>query len=223
MPLYEQEIVKVDLVLVGVRLLSESQQVNAFSELADGEVVSPSTGLVSMEQRPIEPATRLELPKARIVLASDSQQSSIEQLYPDEDDLPRFADIVTLASRCSNLDSALVAVHGYSLAMAYRQDSGMDALRYLGKHMFGEVPFAAEGWDSVGGTGKCMYESPDGHWEFFVEPRFQKRDTDRVFLHLNLYRGQATIPNRKEIIEMLQLVWKQAYDLAFRIDEGRIA
>jgi hypothetical protein len=223
MPLYEQEIVKVDLVLVGVRLLSEPQQVSAFTALTGRDVVSSGTDLVSMEQGVLDPVTRLELPKDRIVLGLGSQRSTIERTYPDEDDLPRFADIVTLAARCSNFNSALVAVHGYNLAMVYRQDSGMNTLRYLGKHMFGEAAFAAEGWNPVGGTGKLLYESPDGRWEFFVEPRLQKQDTDKVFLQLNLHRGQATIPSREEIIDSLNFMWKQAQDLAHRIDQRVLA
>ncbi len=221
MPLCEQEVLKVDLVLVGVRLLPTPDQVTKFSEAVGEDVVPAGTGLVlRADHGNPEQATRLELPKDRIALELSSGRSIIERDYPTEHELSRFADIVTLATDSSGLDNVPPRGHGYNLAMVYRQDSGEGALSYLGKRLFGDVTFAAQGWNPVGGTGRLMYESPDGLWEFVVEPRLQKRDTDRVFLHLNLYREQTTIPGREEIVSALGLIWREAHALANRIHEG---
>ena len=223
MPLYEQEIVKFDLVLVGVRLLSEPQQVSAFSASAGGDVVPAGTGLVlSPDQRNPEQTTRLELPKDRIALELGPRRSAIERDYPIEDDLPRFADIVTLATENSSLDndSASPKVHGYNLAMVYRQDSGESTYRYLGQRLFGRDAFAAPGWNSMGGIGKLTYEAPSGRWEFVVEPRFREFETDRVFLQLNLQKEQPTIPGKEEIVNAFGLICREAYALANRIDAG---
>lgn len=220
MPLYEQMILKVDLVLVGVRLLSEPQQVNAFSALVGEEVVPAGVGLAFMEdQRTPEQATRLELPKDRITLALGTSRSTIERAYPSASDLPRLAEIATMAVDSSEFGSALPTAHNYTLEMVYRQDSE-NAYRYLGQRLFRGDAFAAQGWSTIGGAGKLAYESSDGRWEFIVEPRFHARDTDRVFLLLNLHREQPAIPSQEEIATSLELMWNQAYALADRLDVG---
>ena len=221
MPLYEHLILKVDLVLVGVGLLLEPLQVDAFSALADGEVVPTGVGLALTEtQKTPEPATRLELPRDRITLELSAGRSVIERAYPSASDLSRFADVVTLAVDKSELGSAVPTSHGYNLEMVYRQESGENAYRYLGQRLFPGDAFADQGWSPAGGAGKLAYESLDGRWECIVEPRFRARDTDKVFLLLNLHKEQSAMPSREEIVTFLELVLNQAYALADRIDAG---
>lgn len=221
MSLYDHEVIKINLSLMGARLLSEPDQVARFSASVGEEVVPVGANLVFRDdQRPLEHATRLELPKDRIAIVLGANGSGIERAYPSTSDLPRLTEVVTLAADSSELGDALPTAHGYNLEMVYRQDSGENAHRYLGQRLFGGDAFAAQGWSVDGGAGRLNYESPDGRWEFIVEPRFRARDTDKVFLLLNLHRELPGMPSREDIVASFKLLWDQAHELGHRIDRG---
>lgn len=226
MRLCEQETIKVNLTLLGVKLLSSPQQVEVFSASAGAEVEATGTGLTIVGDQSIPtPTIRLELPKDRITLNLDADRSVIARTYPSESDLPRLAEVATLAADISKLGDALPTAHGYNVEMVYRLESGENAYKYLGQHLFGEGEdsLAAQDWCAVGGAAKKTYESPTGRWEFLVEPRFRSSDTDKVFLLLNLHREQPAMPGQEEIATSFGLVWSQAHALMNRIDTGASA
>ncbi len=224
MALHEQEAIKVNLVLVGIRLLTESRQLESFSELVGGDAVTRTLGLeFTSAQKPPEPTTLLEFPKDRITLQLGAGRSVIERAYPDTSDLhdlSRIAEVTTLAVDKSELDGALPTGHDYNVEMVYEQDSGETADKYLSQRLFRANDLAAQGWDAVGGGGRLTYEASDERWEFVAEPRYRSRDTHKVFLALNLHKEQPVIPEQSDIATTLERVWNEACALSDRIDRG---
>ena len=220
MRLLEHEALRVNLIMLGANMLSSSQQVEAFSASVDSEVERTGTGITFMRDQSIPtPNIRLELPKDRIALELEANRAIIERAYPSRDDLLRLAEVATLAADNSELGDALPTAHGYNVEMVYRLESGASAYAYLGQHLFGEGEdaLAAPNWNAVGGAARKTYGSPEGRWEFTIEPRFRASDTDKVFLSLNLHKEQPGVPSQEIIATSLELVWNQARALMGRL------
>jgi len=219
MSLHGHEVIRVNLVLMGLELLSEANQVNAFSEAVGTEVTPGANLAFTIPSGTPEPVARLELSSERIALEIGINRTIIERSYPSADDLQRLAEVAILATDTSELNDALPGAYGFNLEMVYHQDSGEDTFNYLGNRLFGNSFLAIPEWTLVGGIGRQMYTSPAGRWDVLVEPRFQKLDTKKVFLRLNLHVECQAFLDHNQVLESLEGVWDQAHEIVQHIDE----
>lgn len=216
------EVLKISLVLLGIRYLAKPEQVKQFSNTIGGEVMQSPHMVFSLPQGQPEIITRCEVPKERTVLELQRNRTIIERSFPTKEDIKRFAEVASLAAQMSDFsETTIPQSYGFNVESVYQQHSGVNALNYLGHRMFSDPVTASDDWELFGGVANLTYDSPDGRWNFKAEPRFNELETDKVFLQLNLHQEQPQkIPNQTDIIESVNNVWKKMHTLAVTIDGG---
>ncbi len=222
MPVEVQDVLKINIVFVGIGVLNDPGKVAAFSDAVGAEVLraGEEIGLVGG----ISPAAaavgqRLALQRDRISIGSSPDRTAIEREFPLESDLQRLADVADEALRSREGEEFPRAV-GYNLEMVYDQDSGFPAFQYIGKRLFREDTFAPEGWELAGGAGRLVFGSAAGRWTVQIEPRLGDASSSRVYLNLNFHIEGQKLPDRAEMLRTFQHVWSQSHDFAQRLDEG---
>lgn len=215
-----QDVLKANIVLVGVHLLAASEQLEAFQQAVDTDVVSSGFGLnVGATGNTQDTVHVLTISRDRITLELSSAKSTIERDYPSDEDLDRLGDIAGLA-----LEKTGSAVHarafGYNVELVYVQDSGLPATEYLAQRLFaGALPTVGESQLS-GGRGTLSFVDGTTHWNVSVESRFRNDKTAKVFLSLNMHANEQRVPSEDEIKASLRRTWKEAITFIERIDES---
>ena len=209
-----QDILKVNLVLVGLRVLETEAEIQAFQIGAGAEVAT----------RPLpvpDPPLVLALERERIALETSAQRTVVQQSYPDVADFGRIARIATLAfESTAGISQDLTVVHGYNIDAVFRQVSGLDSLAYLAQRLFDPVLSRKLGWDLAGGTGNLSFvESTGRRWSFNVEPRAFDMQTG-IFVSTNSEVTQP-IPSQDEIERALHDCWEQTKRFIAVLDEER--
>ena len=177
MPATVQDILKVNIVLVGIGLLNNPNEAKAFSDAVNTEVVTSGVGLsFGMPTLPPEPGRTLELQRDRISLQLMPGRTAIERGFVSgSGDLGRLADVVGLALEHTHLGNEDVpTAFGYNIELVYDQTTGRSALGYIGAGMFGRGGLTVPDWKLVGGPGRFVFDSQDGRWSIRVEPRFKR-------------------------------------------------
>ena len=226
MPIELQDVLKTNVVLLGVVLLGEQQQRDKFAELVGTEITSEVLISGSIPPRPTigspanvpETGLVLSLHRDRVQLVSAPSRSSIERQYPTFDDLERLAEVAGYAIDLTDLGEQTPIAFGFNVDLIYRQTEEKSSERYIAERLFPHQRFGIEEWTLVGGGGKLSFEGNGARWNFTVEPRANDPSGRRVYLSLNLHRDRQHVPNREEILVSLQEIWDRSRDFATQFD-----
>ena len=215
-----QDVVKINVVFVGIGLLNTPAEFDAFSKAVDADVQISAAGLL-LGVPPIvpEPGRKLEIPRERITLDVSTVRSAIEREYPSEGDVSRLAEVAGCAVQNTAPQERPPAAFGYNIEIIFNQTSGFPSLRYLGDRLFHQRDFGTDDWNLVGGTGRLIFDSVDGRWTIHVEPRYNSDETHQVFVSLNLHKAEQRLPNADEIRQSFSNVWNGAHTFITRFDE----
>ncbi len=228
MAITRQEVLKLNVVLLGASLLAEPDEQFRFANRVAADISSEV--LVSGPNMPVpsgfgievdEAATLLTLLKDRIALHTFSTRTIIEQDYPVSDDLERLASVVVFAIECTNPGRVALTAFGVNLQMSFASDSDPYGQRYIGERLYGGRILGDEAWTLLGGTGRVFYESEDGAvWNFNLEPRGNDPTNQRVYLGVNMHMSDPIDLTGDVILTALREVWKQTQCFAVRLDEA---
>ena len=213
-----EDVLQVNLVLAGVRLLNTPNERAAFNRIVGTEVSeAPGVGELTFnapEGTPIDLAPKtLTLNRDRISLSLLPDRSTISRDYPSEEDLERLGDVVKFAIDRSNLEGQQLRASGFNLDAVYELSTEETAIQFIGTRMFAPNLFHEAGYGFAGGQCRLHLTRNDELWNITVEPRRGDLTTNKVFVGLNLHRPESKIPSRYEIRKSLQEVWAQAHSL----------
>lgn len=215
-----QDVLKANLVLVGVGLLSKSEEHTAFVNAVEADVVVSGTGIaLGIPAIAPESGRRLTLNRDRITLELFPSRSVIEREYPTLEELGRLAQVAGFAIAKTNLSGQGLQAFGFNIELVYNQTSGDSALRYLGQRLFAPVFPGNTGQILVGGAGRLIFEDGEGRWTVTVEPRFGDEAETRVFMSLNLHIVSQKFPEEAEVKSSLEKAWHKAHSFVEHLDQ----
>ena len=212
------EVLKAELVLVGVGLIKTPEELVAFRSAVGSDVVAALSLTTNIPSGITEPGGSLTVDRERISLDISPSRAVIRRDYPSLDDLARLVQVAGFAITNTDLADQKPRAFGYNIELVYDQDSGLSASRYLADRLFTPGSFVIEGGQFIGGAGRLIYEGSGKRWTIAIEPRFNDNETTRIFLTLNLHRGEQRLPDEEEISASLQEAWEQAHSFAKRLD-----
>ena len=215
------EVVKANLVLVGLRLLSAPEEFEAFRRAVGTDVQMAGTGLaMNIRSGLTEPMISLALNKDRIAIELSPDRSTINRDYPLREDLRRLAEVAGQAiSNTKSIAEQQPRAYGFNIELVLDQDSGVPAFEYLSKRLFDVGPLGNEGWQFVGGAGKLIFSDSGRRWTINLEPRFNDETESRIFLTVNLHEAEQDPPTADQIREFLEELWDEVHDFVQRLDK----
>lgn len=209
------DVLKVELVLDGVMLLLNPEEIEAFRSVVDADVVVTDKGAFNLGKR-------FTFGRERIVLDTDmssSVQTTLSREYPVETDLGRLTEVAGHAITQSNLLDQQPQGSVYRIDLIYDQDSGLPAAKYLANKLFTAEVHSHAGWELQGGFSRIVFADGDRQWGVSVEPRFGSDVTNTVYLSLARFSKELRLPNEGEIGVVLEEVWCRAHDFPNQLDE----
>ena len=214
------EVVKANLVLVGFRLLSAQNEIEAFRRAVGTDVRTVEAGLaVNVQSGLTEPLIGLALNKDRIALELAPARSTISRDYPQREDFPRLAEVAWQAIKNTSIGEQQLRAYGFNIEMVLDQDSGTPAFEYLSKRLFDVGPLGNDGWQFVGGAGKLIFSDSGRRWTINLEPRFNDETESRIFLNGNLHEARQDTPTADQIRESLEELWDEMCAFGQRLDK----
>lgn len=216
-----QDVVKANLVMVGVRLLGTPEDFEGFKRSVDTDVQIAGAGLIAdVSAGMTEPGYTFALNRDRITLELSRSRSTISRDYPSREDLRRLAEVAWQAIYNSSLTGEQPQAFGFNLEMIFDQDSDVPAFGYLSSRLFNVESLGNEGWQFVGGAGRLIFDDGGQHWTISLEPRFNDNSETRVFLSANLHVGEQPLPDEVGIRESLEKVWDNIHEFVRRLDNS---
>ena len=214
------EVIKANLVLVGLRLLSGQEEFEAFRRAVGSDVQAAGTGLaMNIRTGLTEPMIGLALNRDRITIELSPDRSTINRDYPLREDLRRLAEVAGYAIDNTPEEEQQLQAFGFNMDMIFDQDSEELAFEYLSRRLFNAGPLGNEGWQLVGGAGKLIFDDGDRRWTISLEPRFNDATESRVLLTANLHRPEQRLPTEDEIRNSLEGLWDETHLFVQRLDE----
>ena len=225
MPIESQDMLKINIVLVGVALLAEQEQQDSFANAVGTEMDLET--IVSGRLFPLpgiggpaggETGWSMRLRRDRIRIDSLSSRTTIEKEYPESDNLERLADITGRAISLTDLEGQALTAFGFNVESVYRPASDESSAEYLAKRLFPNQQGAIDGCVMTGGAGQLTFEGGGAKWTITMGPRANDPSGRRVFLGFNLHRDSEQMPDQQEILRSLEQVWKCSLDFAAQLD-----
>ena len=220
MPAQVRDVLKANIVFVGLELLTKPTEVTEFSEALGVDPVLAEAGLIlGISSGRAGTGRKIALQRDRINIELIPDRTVIEREYPEEGALDRLAEVVDHAVRHTALNGGKPRAFGYNFELVYDQTSGHPSFQYLGSRLFGNGGFALEDWNLVGGAGRLLFDSSDGRWTIQVEPRHNDEETTRVFMNVNLHKTEQRVPDLSELKMTFAQVRERAYAFVAHLDE----
>ncbi len=215
------DVLKANVVLVGLGLLRDLESVSAFSERVGSDVLLDDVGLtVGVPVGKKELPSGSEMQRERISVKMLPDRTVIEREFPSRSDLRYLGQVLEKASETAGAQQRALRAYGYNIEVVFGQISEAPSLKYLGARLFGKSEFVPANWSVVGAMGQLYFDSPMGRWTIQLEPRFNDPNGDRVFMSLNLHKEEHTLPDAGSVRQSLESVWDQAHDIVARLDGG---
>ena len=214
------EVVKANIVLVGLRLLSAPEEIESFKHTIGTDVQLAGVGMgVNVQTGLAEPGLSLILNRDRITLDLSPSQSAINRDYPLREDLARLAEVAGKAVSNTSGEEQDLRAFGFNIEMVFDQDSDLPAVGYLSRRLFDVDGLGSEGWQFIGGAGKLIFGDEGRRWTVALEPRFGDETESRVFLSVNLHKARQSPPTEDEIRNSFEELWDEVHDFVQRLDE----
>ena len=213
-----QDVLKVNVVFVGIGLLDEPASLEGFRVSVGSEVVpegvifEPHPGGAPMQGQ------ILRLAKDRISLESSPFRTLVNRDYPTKDELARLAEVAGGAIANTNLETRKPRAFGFNVELVYDQSSESSALSYLANRIFSPHVSGIQGWELIGGAGRFIFNENAHRWTVRIEPRLNEENTTKVFLALNFHVNEERLLDESEILDFLVKTWEQAHNFVERID-----
>ena len=214
------EVVKANLVLVGLHLLGAPGEVEAFKRVVGSEVQLAATGLIAnLQSGTADPGRALILNRERIALELSQSRSTISREYPSRGDLRGLAKVAWQAIVNTSSAESKPRTFGFNIDLVFDQGSGTPAFGYLSSRLFDVGLLGDKDWQLIGGAGSLIFDDGGRRWTFKLEPRFNDANESKVFLSVNLHMGNHPLPDEEGIGTSLEEVWKKVHDFVQRLDE----
>ena len=214
-----EDVLSLNVVLVGIELLKTAPEVDACSAAIGRELIQAGAFIDTLAHMPPVRGRVLRSPRERILVEVSELRSRVTKEYPAAiDDVALVARVAAKAIANTSVQESVVSAHGFNFSMVYSPESGEDALRYLGRRIFAPPAFVPEGWSSLGGQGKLQFQDEVRQWTITLEPRLQASNTSKVFVDVNLHVPEAGFPQEEQMETQLRTVWEQAHTLIEAID-----
>ena len=212
-----EDVLQVNLVLVGLTLLNTQQETSAFRQAARTEVLSTETGVANEMISGTHTLNR-----DRITIARTPDRSSIAREFPTKEDLIRLAEVAVMAISNTDLSGQALRAFGYNIELTFEPDPPQDAVGYLGTRLFRTDLFQTEERKLRGGSGKMYFEKDGRYWQAALEPRLNDESATRIFAGVNLHRPETDLSllTEGEIRNSLESLWSEAHSLVNDIDRG---
>ena len=214
-----EDVLSVNVVLVGLELLKTAPEVAAFSAAIGREFLQDGGFIDAGPQMAPVPGRVVRSPRERILVELSAHRSRVTKEYPTSiDDVALVARVTAQAIASTTIQEPEVPSHGFNFAMVYSPDPDEDALRYLGRRIFAPPTFSHEEWTAIGGFGRLKFQDGSRQWTITLEPRLQALNTSKVFLEVNLHVPEAGVPEEDQMETQLRMLWQRAHTLIEAID-----
>ena len=214
-----QDVLKANIVLLGVGLLTKSEELDAFRDAVDTEVEIGPNLFLGGPLPNIEASGMVTLNRDRILVHVFPSRSTIAREYPSFEDLGRLAEVAGYAIAKTDLEDRRPQAFGYNIELVYDQDSGLPAVRYLADRLFAAEISGNEGWQLIGGAGRLVFDEDGKPRSITIEPRFDDRAATKISMSLNVHENEQRLPDEGEIKDALEETWRQAHEFVNRLDE----
>ena len=214
-----QDVLKVNIVLVGVGLLRLSDEAMKFRDAVGSEMTPSETGMLAgFPLANAEPGIAVSLNKDRIRLDLSPAQSMITRDYPLRDELDRLADVIRLAISVTDTSNQQPTGFGYNIELTFDQTTGGPASQYLADRLFRNDLTTSLGWQPQGGTARLFFRDQESSWSLTLEPRFLYEGSGRVFVSANRHFDEPPLPDADKIHQSLEALWDQAHQFIQQLD-----
>ena len=223
-----QDVLKINLVLVGIQLLGKPEERSVFGDSVGTEISEVVGSGVTSSAGPSgysAPVPALEQPRAlildkeRIKLELFPDRSTISRDYPQRSDIDRLAEVTGLAIGSSELGDQQLRAFGFNIEVAWESTSGESALEFISTRVFAPDLFRDSEYRLIGGSPRLQLLLDDMLWNVAIEPRFGDPESNRIFVSMNLHREESEIPTEPDIRDSLAQVWNHAH--AFLVSVSR--
>ena len=216
-----RDVLRANIVLVGLGLLRDTESITAFSDAVDSDVILDDAGLIiGVPGGNAHSRESSEFHRERISVKLLPDRTVFEREFPTRSSFNHLAEVLDKATESSIRQQGALRAYGYNLELVYDQTSGAPSLRYLGDRLFGQTAFVPADWSLVGATGRLFFDSPSGRWTIQFEPRFNDPNSTRVFMSINLHKEETSLPDANGVRQDFESVWDQAYDIVATFDGG---
>ena len=214
-----QDVLKVNIVLVGVGLLRLSDEAMKFRDAVGSEMTPSETGMLAgFSLANAEPGVAVSLNKDRIKLDLSPSRSMITRDYPLRDELDRLADVIRLAISVTDTSNQQPTGFGYNIELTFDQTTGKLASQYLSDRLFRNDLTTSLGWQQLGGAAQLFFHDQESRWSLTLGPRFQDEDSGRVFMSANRHFDEPRLPDTDRIHQSLEALWDQAHQFIQQLD-----
>ena len=219
-----EDVLKINMVLLGVELLADDSAQSQFTRAVGTEATLGTImqGTFPATPLPSDIATgrSIALERDRITIALTPDRAVIERQYPEYDSLQRLSEVIDLTLQSTRSTGISPRAFGYNAELVYSQTSEMNAEQYLATRLFPRSQISHPGWELVGAASRLIFQDSVSRWTVNLDKRVNDPTGKNVFLGLNLHKPDSRFPEQPEILQALQDLWKQGHELPVRIDEG---
>lgn len=220
-----QDILRADLVLVGIELLNSPAQVDGFRRAVPGDLQQSSGGDINIPTGMAGPARMLTYPRDRIAMNLSPQRSVIAREYPSienlEKDLNRLSEVAAGAISHTDMRGRAIQSYGYNLQTVWSTASTRRIVDYLGERLWPYGELAGEGWQPIGGNSALVYADGARRWTVTVQvwPNDDSQ-TNRLSLSVNLHYATPTAsPSAHDVVDRLLQIWAESQQFMSRLDQ----
>lgn len=212
-----QYVIRADLVLVGVNLLSTDQEIRSFREKVVGDFQQQPGVDINVPLGTAGPSRTLVFPQERIILNSSQARSTVRRDYPSIDslqpELERLSVVVADAIDCSSAESkSRLRSYGYNMLVVFNQTAHTRAIEYLGERLFSSRARQFGSKTQVGGSGVLVFSDRGTQWTFRIEPwPTDEPATNRVSVTVNRHTEVAMrLPSHADVIQAFMDSWTES-------------
>lgn len=223
MDLQVEDIIRMNVVLAGIQLLTSPGEKDAFSVTVNAEVTEAMTqGFAisfgppgtSTPPPPIAEPRLLTLQKERITLDLSPGLSTIFRDYPTGNDIQRLAEVAHLAISHTNIEGQTLQAFGVNLEAVCGLPSGKTFDGFLASNIYATNITGNPQYKLTGGATRMTFQNGKGQWNIGIEPRFGDVTSNKLFMTLNLHDSSGSMPIESELNESLINLMEHAHIFA---------
>ena len=210
-----EEVLKINMVLLGAQLLSNPEARSRFREEVGVEVSEdgPPIPILSGLGMTFGPPGKLSLPRERITIELPPVKTTISREYPSHTGLKRLAQVAKLAIELSpDVEPQDPWVFGFNIELVcgLSQSAG----HFMTTYVFRPSRF---GGFLRGGTARLNFILDDQSWTLSLEPRFGDFSSERLYMGLNMHYEGNELPSESRIAESLDELWNQGHAIVDKL------
>lgn len=219
-----REVLKADLVLVGVELLKSVTEIQQFRSSIGVTVHVGSGAATNAATGTTVPAAAVALQRERITISSFADRTTVVKEFPSLDDpgpdWRRFARVATLAHEATEDASENARAFGYNFGFVFDVDSEQSAPDFLARRTLSGHPLGNPAWELIGGAVMMMFGDGSRRWTFNIQPQPAGDPASTMLaLDVNMHVEEPRIPEEQEIDSALNEIWDEVHAFVGRLAE----